>query len=533
MFRPTDRSLRPRLVAVAVVTALSACIVGTALSAPTAARVLVVDASFAIRSPDPNVSGQATAKLIARVRFDTLLTYKAGITPSPQPDIASRYTVNKTATKFTFYLRKNVRFADGTPLTSADVVFSLRRAIYLKQDASQILADVTISAPSKYVVVIKTKAPNPALPLTVANPQLAIFNSALAKEHGALDTPNAATDDKASAWFSSPASQGVGSGPYTLADYNPASQITLGRNKKWWQGKPRWDSIVLRNMVPAAQGLSVQRGTHEVALDLSAVDIGTLKGAPVNIATTASPSVFLIGLNQDNAVSPITANPKFDEAVRKAIDYKALVTLAGPGGQQVGGLIPPSVPAALPAAQGLKRNLAAARSAYAASGVKEPITLEYPSDRAPAGLSFASVAQKIQANLQEAGIKVNLQGEPVATFVGRETAGRVAFGLFVNVPGTFDGVELARFTPGGGLAVLWGSPTGSNPKLEAAVKKAMSTTADAARIEAWRAVQKLQLSSGPFIPLLVPTQVVVSTKDLKDVVFNPIWNINLNAIRPA
>ena len=43
------------------------------------------------------------------------------------PWLARSWTVSKDAKTFTFKLRRDVRFSDGTPLTSADVVFSYRR----------------------------------------------------------------------------------------------------------------------------------------------------------------------------------------------------------------------------------------------------------------------------------------------------------------------------------------------------------------------------------------------------------------------
>src|SRR5437588_4506805 len=45
------------------------------------------------------------------------------------PDTASRRTVSADRLTYTFYLRPGVRFADGTPLTAADVAFSLNRIL--------------------------------------------------------------------------------------------------------------------------------------------------------------------------------------------------------------------------------------------------------------------------------------------------------------------------------------------------------------------------------------------------------------------
>src|SRR5713101_3200136 len=51
-----------------------------------------------------------------------------------------------TIKTFTFQLKQNVHFADGTSLTSADVVFSMNRLINLKGNPASLLAGITTSA---------------------------------------------------------------------------------------------------------------------------------------------------------------------------------------------------------------------------------------------------------------------------------------------------------------------------------------------------------------------------------------------------
>nr|WP_255579285.1 hypothetical protein [Cryobacterium sp. PAMC25264] len=75
----------------------------------------------------------------------------------------------------------------------------------------------------------------------------------------------------------------------------------------------------------------------------------------------------------------VTANPKFAEAVRYALDYDALLELAGTGASEATGVIPPSFAGAL--TDGVKQDLAASTAALTASGYTgETVRLQYPND---------------------------------------------------------------------------------------------------------------------------------------------------------
>ena len=67
--------------------------------------------------------------------YDTFFTYNGGDLAHP-PLLVQSWTVSKDAKTFVFNLRTDVRFADGTPLTAADAVFSFRRLINLKGNPS-------------------------------------------------------------------------------------------------------------------------------------------------------------------------------------------------------------------------------------------------------------------------------------------------------------------------------------------------------------------------------------------------------------
>src|SRR4029450_10175546 len=98
----------------------------------TAAPTLVVDNSFTLKTSDPQRAFDPTGSIVDRAIYDTLFTYRRGDLAHPLPLLVSSWKASNSAKLFSFTLKKNVRFANGAPLTSADVVFSLNRLINIK-----------------------------------------------------------------------------------------------------------------------------------------------------------------------------------------------------------------------------------------------------------------------------------------------------------------------------------------------------------------------------------------------------------------
>ena len=73
----------------------------------------------------------------------------------------------------------------------------------------------------------------------------------------------------------------AGSGPYLLTQYSTTSQIVLERIRLLGRSR-RSRRVVIRNIVAATQFINVQRGTHEVAIDLSAQQAQSLRTTTVS-----------------------------------------------------------------------------------------------------------------------------------------------------------------------------------------------------------------------------------------------------------
>jgi peptide/nickel transport system substrate-binding protein len=523
----------PLTAAVALVCAFAAFGATTRASA---APTLVVDNSFTLKTTDPQRAFDPTGSIIDRAIFDTLFTYRRGDLSTPIPLLVQSWKASSGAKLFVFQLKRNVHFADGTPLTSADVVFSLNRLVNLKGNPAFLLAGITVSARGKYAVAMKSKTPATQLTAILANPSTGIVNSKLVRQHGGSASANASTADKAEQWLNSSGSVGAGSGPYTLKSYSTTSQVTLAPNTKYWGAKkPSFSSVVVRNMVAPTQLINVQRGSHEIAIDLSADQAKTLdNNSKVRVTLQPSTWVFWLFANDNPSISNITSNKQFQTAVRYALDYKSIVSVAGPGAIQAPGIIPSMFLGALPQKDAIKQNLTKAKAALAASGAgSTQVTLEYPSDLTINGVPFTTLAQKVQANLEAAGFNISLSGAPTSNWLTKYRDGQMAFGLSLWGPDYPDPADYLAFTPGQLVGVRAGWPKGADAAVEKLAAKAQVTTAPAARKALYQQIQRQLNEGSPFFPLMQPTQVFVATSDLRNAVYNATYSVDVTAVSPS
>jgi peptide/nickel transport system substrate-binding protein len=492
----------------------------------TAGSTLVVDKSFDLKTSDPQRQFEPTGGVVDRALYDTLLRFKGADVAHPLPDVATSWKATTDAKTFTFTLRKGIVFSDGTPLTSADVVFSFNRLINLKGNPSFLLAGITARATGKYSVVLRSSTPNPAIPVIVTNTSLGIVNSKVVKAHGGTASVGADKNDKAESFLNATS---AGSGPYILKSYSTTSQVVMTANPRYWGTKPRFSTVILRNVTAPAQLLDVQRGTNEIALDLSPAQAHGLKN--VNLEKTPSANVFFLFANQNPKVSTVSSNPHITAAIRWALDYPGYVALAGAGAVHAAGVIPSMFLGSLPASDAVKQNLTKAKAEVAASKISSPaVDLEYPSDITSNGLSFGVLAQKVKSDLEKAGITVNLKGSPVATSLNTYRAGTEQLGLWYWGPDYPDPNDYLVFLPGATVGLRSGWPAGANNVLTALGKKASVATAPAVRKPLFQSIQKNMNASGPFYPLIQPGQVVASSKNLTGATFNVLYWIDVASV---
>ena len=110
---------------------------------------------------DPHAQNEGPTTQVSRQVYEALVT--RGIDMSIGPQLATNWKAVDPTTWY-FYLRQDVKFSDGTPMTSEDVVFSIIRAQQPTSDFKEYISSISsVKAIDDYTIEIKTKEPNPIL----------------------------------------------------------------------------------------------------------------------------------------------------------------------------------------------------------------------------------------------------------------------------------------------------------------------------------------------------------------------------------
>jgi peptide/nickel transport system substrate-binding protein len=218
-------------------------------------------------------------------------------------DLAERWEVGSDGLTYTFYLRPGLKFADGTPVTPEDWLWSLNRARDPNNGAwfSSLSAIDTIQATEDKIVF---KLKEVYVPFIYS---LALFNSVVMPK---------AEVEAAGGWeqfMESP----VGAGPFMVSNWTKNEVMILDRNRYYWeQGKPVVDQIVLKTIPDDnARVLALQKGDVDAINFVPRNRVAELQNDP-NIEVLMLPSTSTIYLILNTKRKPLD-----DKRVRKALSY--------------------------------------------------------------------------------------------------------------------------------------------------------------------------------------------------------------------
>lgn len=491
-----------------------------------AGGTLVIDTAFSLETGDPSRNYVPTGNMILHSVYDSLLTFEGTDESTPKPSLATMEQ-NDDATEFTFTIQDGRTFSDGTPVTADDVLFSLQRVQGNPDSkANFLMTGLTVEKVDEKTVKISTETPSLQVPAIMTNPSLGIVNSKVVKENGG-------TTDKSDAAQKYLDGASEGSGPYKLESLDLASQVVLVKNDEYnGSTEAGYDKIIVRNITESATQLTnLKGGDSNIAVDLNGDQVATLDDAFTISSSPSAETIFLL-INQDKAVGGVTANTKFAEAVRYALDYDKILELAGTGAAQATGVIPPMFGGAL--ADGVKQDLDRSKKALTESGYNgENIKLQFPNDNPVGGVEFTPVAERVQQQLKEAGINAELAPAPFATEVGTYVEGKEAFSMWYWGPDYSDASSFLPFGPGEKVGLRAGWPVAADAKIATLVADARNATDPEARKQAFSDFATAMQESGPFVPLIVPGNNFASDASVDGLTYNATWTLDLTALQPA
>jgi peptide/nickel transport system substrate-binding protein len=257
-----------------------------------------------------------------------------------EPWLAEKWESSDDGLVHTLHLRPGVTWSDGTPFTSADVLFSLRAVFDPKSES--VLAGILVAggqplratAPDAQTVIVTfAGASGPGLRLLDQLPILPKH-----KLEGEL-----ASGKFGAAWASTtPPADIVGTGPFVIREYQPGQRVVLDRNPRYWRRAaddgelPYVDSIVLE-IVPEqnAELLRLQSGSTDLtSTELRpedyvpvrrAMDQGQLRLIELGVGPDADAFWFCLKpeVKGKDPRFAFVQRPEFRRAISHAVDREA------------------------------------------------------------------------------------------------------------------------------------------------------------------------------------------------------------------
>lgn len=258
------------------------------------------------------------------------------------PDLASHYDISADGTVYTFTLRSDATFHDGTPVTSADVLYTIGLAQNpdVKSPHRADWEGVSASAPDAQTIVFTL--PRAYAPF-IQNATLGILPEHLWRSISAEEVP-----------FSPLNTRPVGSGAFRVSDIatdntGSVTSVKLVPFQKYTLGAPylRKLSFVF---YPNEAALITALNEHRIDAVAGVLpeEVSSITRTDLDIMTTPLPRLFGVFYNQNHA--PVLTDIAVRAALDAALDKQALVDMAlGGYGVPIDSPIPPGILSDTPA----------------------------------------------------------------------------------------------------------------------------------------------------------------------------------------
>jgi peptide/nickel transport system substrate-binding protein len=364
---------------------------------------------------DPHSAYDAGSGVVLQGPFEGLIRLKSGTTDEIEPVLAEAWEATADASVWTFHLRDGVAFHDGTPFDAEAARASFERLLTLGLAPSSVLnrfipEPTMISAPDARTLVFDLGRPQP------------LFEAALASAYGTAVVNVAALrthevdGDWGHAWAQSN-SDGLGTGPYQVIDFDIEQGVVLERFDPYWGGwdGEHFDRIVIRVVTePETRRALVEKGDVDLATTMPLASIRDLELHPDLIVDRRY--TLMIQYLAMTVAGPLRS-PEARQALCWAFPYDEVIDgvyegfakrAVGPVAELCRGFDPQTFV--------YQTDLGRARSLLDRAGVPEGTVLTL---LLPAGnQDSAALVELFQANLAVIGVTLDIQLVDFATYVG-------------------------------------------------------------------------------------------------------------------
>jgi peptide/nickel transport system substrate-binding protein len=464
--------------------------------------ILAVDPDY--ETFDPGRAYEVYADLAIHPCYDTLLMYKGGDTSTLVMDGAESYQISDDGLTYTFQLLPGQHFSSGREVTAADYQWSIERGRNLKGNAAFMTDNIaSVTTDGNYTLIIKLTNPDAAFLTKLTYGLFAAIDKDVAMANGATGDANAATTDTARDWFNY---HSAGSGPYMIDSFIPTTGFTMVRNPYYSGTAPYYDKIIVKVVTDtSSQLMLVKAGDVDIAMNVDPSQVSSLVGvAGIDVHHSLTASTAFIIMNRSTQYGPIS-NPLVQQAVRYALDYKGILTLASEGTCVPVGPFPVGFAGSLPCYNdpASLQDLDKARSLMAQAGYASGFTVDFivPTWNI-LGVDYVTLAQKIQADLAGIGITVKIDAQDPSVAQETYRNGQQPMGLRMWGPDYPDNTSQLAFLPGYNVGLRANWTEAMDPELAAEGKQAEVLSDATARNALFNKIANEMQADSPFVFLM-------------------------------
>jgi peptide/nickel transport system substrate-binding protein len=468
---------------------------------------------------DAALSADLSALRVTNQMFESLVDLAPGRT-TVVPRLATSWRTSKDRRTWTFFLRRGVKFHDGTPLNAAAVCFNFERWYGFTgslQGAAHFWSAVfggfrkpEPGSPAQSLYRGCQRADDLIVRLRIARPTTA-FLAGLAYPSFGIASPTALRKYDADAGEADPngifhpagtygTAHPTGTGPFVFKSWRPGRELILVRNPRYWGRKARLDRLVFRPIVDRLARLhALERGTiHGLDLLLTG-GAATIKRNPkLKLLDRPSSNVGYVAINQ--AIAPMD-KLLVRQAVAYGLDRATVVRSFYSGrGQLADQFLPPAFVGHAKHVKQYRFDPSRSRALLRKAGLKLPVKVDFwfPTDTTRPYMpdpkrNFATFA----ASLGRAGFEVVPHAAPwspdyiTAIFTGKAQLYLAGWIADYQDPDDFFGTHFRRYRPQFGF---------SNPKLFALLDRADAEPNLARRARLYERASRMIMDVLPIVP---------------------------------
>jgi peptide/nickel transport system substrate-binding protein len=470
------------------------------------ARTVVMAIENSPTNLDRRIGTDAMSERIGDLIFDPLVRMDEHY--EMQPWLAASWEQPDRLT-WVFHLRDGVRFQDGRPLGAEDVAWTIDSMLdgSLLTSKSGAFAKVAgAEARDRLTVVVRMKEPDASLLFNLSDGLFGVVPKGAGKDLGRRP---------------------VGSGPFRFVSAEQDKDVVIERNPDYWGGAPKLERVrfaVIPDAVTVA--LELEKGSADIASNQLTLDmVHALEGRP-GLKIETAPGSPVMYLNFNVARGPLS-DVRVRQAIACAMDRAAMVHAVWRDQARLAAtLLPAGHWAAAPdgSLAAYPHDVARARALLDAAGFhpdKDGVRLRLEMKTSQDDTTRL-LAQVMQSQLSDAGIRLTLRSSEFGTFYSDVTNGRVEM-YALRWIGSNEDPDIFRYAFGSDRFPPKGANRGhySNARVDALLADAARRTDEGSRAEDFIAVQKILAEELPAIPLWYPNNEVVHATRVMGIVPRP------------